>query len=163
MRLEHVMTRSAIHVQPTDTIVDVALQMRTNVISSVLVCDDAGVLVGILTERDLAHKIIAEGLDCDGLLVRDFMTPNPVSADSRDRVWEGARLMAEHRVHHLPVTREGRPVGVVTNSDIAGMETNPLSTRDVIRGIEQSSQERTLDIPATVDSADLGEIIPAWY
>ncbi|MHB8513280.1 MAG: CBS domain-containing protein [Actinomycetota bacterium] len=163
MRLEQIMSRSAVKVLPTDRVTDVARIMRDEGISSVLVCEPNGVLVGILTERDFAHKIIAEGLACEGLCIGDFMTRNPITADSRDRVWEGARLMAEHRIRHLPVTRNGTPVGVVTSNDISGMESDPTPTRDVIRGLEATSRERTVEIPVAVGASDLSEIIPAWY
>ena len=157
------MSRSAVKVAPTEKITDVARLMRDQSISSVLVCEPSGELVGILTERDLAHKIIAEGLACEGLCTGDFMTRNPVTADSRDRVWEGARLMAENRIRHLPITRNGAPVGVITANDISGMETDPTPTRDVIRGLEATSRERTVEIPVAVGASDLSEIIPAWY
>lgn len=161
MRLEHVMTREAVLVHPADPVVVTAKTMRERNTSSVLVVDDAGALVGILTERDLVHKIVAEGQACDGLTVGDLMTPNPITADPLDRVWEGARKMSEHRIRHLPVTQQGRPIGVVSHDDIRGMETEPRPTWDVIRGLHASSQEQTLDIDDA--PSDLGEIIPAWY
>ncbi|GAC1410222.1 MAG: CBS domain-containing protein [Actinomycetota bacterium] len=157
------MSQSTTHVKPQDAIVDVARMMRETSTSSVLVCDDAGALVGILTERDFVQKVIAEGRACEGMSVSDIMTSDPVTAQSRDRVWEGARLMAEHHVRHLPVIRDGVPVGVVTPNDISGMESNPLSTRDFIRGLESSSREQTVEIPVSVGSSDLSEIIPTWY
>ncbi len=163
MRLEHVMSRKAVQVRPSDTIINVACTMRDSEASSVVVVDEQGALIGILTERDLAHKIVAEGLPSEGLCVADFMTANPITAQARDRVWEGARLMAEHGVRHLPVVTDGRLVGLVSSDDLAGMETEPRATREVIRGIEASSREQTLDVPATVGAGDLGEIIPAWY
>lgn len=156
------MSREAVLVNPADPVVLTAKLMREKNVSSVLVVDDAGALVGILTERDLAHKIVAEGAACDGLSVGELMTANPVTADPLDRVWEGARKMSEHRIRHLPVTQQGRPVGVVSSDDIRGMETDPRPTRDVIRGLESSSQEQTLDVDL-FDTGDLGEIIPAWY
>lgn len=156
------MSREAVLVNPADPVVVTAKLMRDKNVSSVLVVDDAGALVGILTERDLAHKIVAEGAACDGLTVADLMTANPVTADPLDRVWEGARKMSEHRIRHLPVTRQGRPVGVVSSDDIRGMEADPRPTRDVIRGLESSSQEQTVDIDS-FETGDLGEIIPAWY
>lgn len=156
------MTREAVLVHPADPVVMTAKLMRDKNVSSVLVVDDAGALVGILTERDLTHKIVAEGVACDGLSVAELMTPNPVTADPLDRVWEGARKMSEHRIRHLPVTEQGRPVGVVSSEDIHGMEAEPRLTWDVIRGLESSSQERTVDIDA-FDAGDLGEIIPSWY
>jgi CBS domain-containing protein len=150
-------------VHSADTVIDCARTMRTHGVSSVLVVDDAQRLVGILTERDLTHKIVAEGLACQGLCVGDFMTANPVTADPLSRVWEGARLMAEHRIRHLPLIRDGKPVGVVSSEDISGMEAEPRAPRDVIRGLEESSREQTMDVPATVGASELGEIIPAWY
>ncbi|MGH2830603.1 MAG: CBS domain-containing protein [Actinomycetota bacterium] len=163
MRLEHVMSHDTVTVRPSDTIVECARTMRMRGASSVLVVDEAERLVGILTERDLTHKVVAEGLACEGLHVSDFMTANPITADPLARVWEGARLMAEHRIRHLPLIRDGRPVGVVSSDDLSGMEAEPRAPRDVIRGLEESSREQTLEVPATVGASDLGEIIPAWY
>lgn len=162
MRLEHVMSREAVRIKPTDTVAGAACAMRDTGVSSVLVCDDRGALVGILTQRDLSNKIIAEGLSSE-TLVSECMTANPVTADPRDRVWEGARLMAEHRIHHLPVISDGLPVGLVSSEDLSGMEAEPRATRDVIRGISESSREQTVEIPVSVASSDLGDIIPAWY
>lgn len=163
MRLEHVMTREAVKVHEQDKIVDAACRMRDQAASSVLVVDDAGALVGILTERDLAHKVVAAGRSAETLVVADCMTLNPVTAGPRDRVWEGARLMSEHQIRHLPVIRDGLPIGMVSSDDIAGMETEPRATRDVIRGIEESSREMTMEIPTAVGAGELADIIPAWY
>lgn len=163
MRLEHVMSHDTVMVHSNDKIIDCARTMRDHGASSVLVVDDSGALVGILTEQDMAHKIVAEGKACDGLCVGDLMTANPITADPLTRVWEGARLMAEHRVRHLPLIRDGRPVGVVSSEDISGMEVEPRAPHDVIRGLEESSREQTMEVPATVGASELGEIIPAWY
>lgn len=161
MRLAHVMTRNAPTVAGSSPVTDVARLMREQQVDSVIVLDDAGSLAGVLSERDLAHKVVAEGRSPAEVRASECMTAHSVTADSRDRVWEGARLMAEHKVDFLPVTEEGKVVGVVSSNAISGVTAEPRATREIIRGIEESSREQTLEISSA--SSDLSEIIPAWY
>lgn len=163
MRLEHVMQRDPLLVSPDTTIVECARLMRERSVSSVLVTRADGMLCGILTERDLSHKIVAEGLPTEGLCVGDFMTRDPVSALPDAPVWQGARLMAAGGMRHLPVVEDGRPIGTVSVRNLVGVDLEPAEVQHVIAGREATSRERTVEIPVGVGAQEPGDFLPAWY
>ena len=101
-------------------------------VSSLLLVDDAGSagedgapaarMVGILTDRDLRTRLLAEGLPLD-TPVAEIASSEVVAIDYHRQVFEAMVLMLRHKVHHLPVTRGGAPVGVVALSDIIRFES----------------------------------------
>jgi CBS domain-containing protein len=107
----------------------VAKRMLDENISSVVVVDADGALLGILTSTDFV-EIAAEGGDTTALNVSDFMTTEPVTVTANDPVEAAAGLMLDHSVHHLPVVDETEGVvGMLTTTDMTAY----------VSGIEQSS------------------------
>ena len=76
-------------------------------------------LVGTLTDRDIAVRVVAEGRDPDETLVKEVATNNLITVDPEDDFDEAMRQMARHQVRRLAVVRDGRLVGVVAQADIA--------------------------------------------
>ena len=77
-------------------------------------------LVGTLTDRDIAVRVVAEGKDPDSTKVRDIATTRLVTVDPGQDLDEALRLMAQHQVRRLPVVEEdGKLVGLVAQADIA--------------------------------------------
>ncbi|MEN8720898.1 MAG: DUF294 nucleotidyltransferase-like domain-containing protein [Oceanococcaceae bacterium] len=101
---------------------DAALRMQEETASSVLVMDATGKMVGILTDRDLRNRLIAEGRAFD-TPIGDIMTTDPVQVGHKQRVYEAMLLMLRHNVHHLPVLKRGQPTGVVALSDVIRYES----------------------------------------
>jgi|ERR1051326_7664562 len=94
-------------------------------------------LVGMLTDRDIATRIVAEGKDPQSTKVRDVMTTRLVTIDPDQEIDEAMRLMAEHQVRRLPIVEEdGRLIGVVAQADIA----KHASAKDAGRVVEQISE-----------------------
>ena len=110
------LTRDAVTAPPTSTVRDAARLMTERRVSSLLVVD-AGVVVGILTDRDIRTKVVAEGLDT-GETVAAAMTRSPVTVDAGARAFDATLTLIEHRVHHLPVVDDDAPVGLVTSADL---------------------------------------------
>ncbi|AJF26475.1 MULTISPECIES: CBS domain-containing protein [Haloarcula] len=107
----------------------VAKRMLDENISSVVVVDADGALLGILTSTDFV-EIAAEGGDTTALDVSDFMTTEPVTVTANDPIEAAASLMLDHSVHHLPVVDETEGVvGMLTTTDMTAY----------VSGIEQSS------------------------
>lgn len=98
-------------VEPWDTIGEAAERMSELDVGSALVVD-AGHLVGILTSRDLLRAIAGRTHSSEAR-VRDWMTPDPRVAQLETPAEEAALMMVEQGCHHLPVLKDGRPVGVV--------------------------------------------------
>jgi CBS domain-containing protein len=77
-----------------------------------------GRLVGIFSERDLATRVVAQGLDPDSTLVGAVMTGNPVTIGPGDFAGDALELMRSHGFRHLPVVDGGRAVGMVSVRDL---------------------------------------------
>jgi CBS domain-containing protein len=159
MLLEHVMSRDPVLVHRDDQISDVASTMRDRRVSSVLVLNDAGGLCGILTERDLTHKLVAEGRSPAGFNVGQLMTSDPITASPNDRTWEAAARMHTNGIRHLPVVRDGVPIGIVSIRNLVGHDRAPQPVQNMIAGLHETSRERTLDVPALIGGPDPGDII----
>ena len=78
LKISDVMTPNVITCKPDDTVVDAARKMAQYSIGSVVVVDDKGTILGILTEGDIVRRVVARGLDPSKTLVKDVMTVNPV-------------------------------------------------------------------------------------
>lgn len=102
------------------TIREAAVEMSREGVSSILVMDGRQV-VGILTDRDLRRRVVAQGRDLDGP-VGDVMTTDPVVAPADAPAVELLLTMTERNVHHMPLVEAGRPIGVVTTTDLMRRE-----------------------------------------
>ncbi|RUO61825.1 DUF294 nucleotidyltransferase-like domain-containing protein [Pseudidiomarina insulisalsae] len=112
-----VVARQAVWLSSTATIQQAAQRMRDEKISSLLVVDD-GRLVGILTDRDLRNRVVAQGLD-PSLHVNAVMTQAPATIAAKQSLLDALTLMTQHNIHHIPVVDENdQPVGMLTLSDL---------------------------------------------
>lgn len=124
-RISTLMSHNPLTIALKSSVSDAAKIMRQARVSSVLVIDN-NKLVGILTDRDLRNRVLAESLD-GSLPVHQAMTANPISIEQNTLVFEAMLLMSEHNIHHLPVVKEEAAVGVVTSTDILrGQSSQPL-------------------------------------
>jgi CBS domain-containing protein len=77
-------------------------------------------LVGMLTDRDITVRVVAEGMDPQSTTAGDVASRDVVSVDPQQQLDEALRLMAQHQVRRLPVVEEdGRLVGIVAQADVA--------------------------------------------
>lgn len=95
---------------------EAAIRMHELRVSSMLI-GSAEHLEGIVTDRDLRGRVVATGLDSD-LPVSEIMTSTPRTVSSDTLAFEAMLLMAELRIHHLPVVDGGKVTGIVTSADI---------------------------------------------
>jgi CBS domain-containing protein len=102
---------------PDATALDAAHRMNNERIGSLVVID-AGRVAGIVTERDIMSRIVAQERDPATTPVRAIMTPNPLSCTPADRVDQCSQMMSERHIRRLPVIVEGELVGIVTISDL---------------------------------------------
>ena len=104
-------------VSPDDTVLDALRVMATHNIGAVLVTSGDG-LVGILSERDYARKMVLHGKASHDTAVREVMTATLVSVTPRWTCDECMAVMTERHVRHLPVLDDGRLVGVISIGDV---------------------------------------------
>jgi CBS domain-containing protein len=109
--------------------------MKTEDVGSLPIVED-GRLVGVVTDRDLAIRALAEGRGAE-TAVAEIASKDLVTIDPQQSLEEAARLMAEHQVRRLPVVEEdGRLVGVLAQADVAQAGHDTL-TGDVVQKISQ--------------------------
>ncbi len=109
----HVLT-----VSPRATVLDAVAIMNEHRIGG-LVVTDRGRVIGIFTERDLLHRVVAQRLDPAYTLVQDVMTWDVVTCDPECDVGEVRSLFMHRRIRHLPiVNREGQLLGMVSIGDV---------------------------------------------
>ena len=99
-----------------------AQEMRDRGVSSLIVVDDSDCIVGIVTERDIVRKVVAEDADGQNIKISAVMTANVLACSLQTRLSKAARVMSEHNIRHLPVIRDGVPVAMISSRDIAANE-----------------------------------------
>lgn len=109
--------RAVVSVSSTDTVLHAIRLMASQGIGALLVIDD-GELVGLLSERDYARKVILKGLRSDTTKVADIMSRELVTISPDHSAEQGLDLMTERFVRHLPVMEDGRLVGLVSIGDL---------------------------------------------
>ncbi|MET7455262.1 CBS domain-containing protein [Streptomyces sp. NPDC005574] len=120
-----IMTAAPVTVRPQASVREVARIMRDQDLGAVLVTDDDR-LRGLVTDRDLVVRSLAEGGDPERTTVADALSGDPVTVTPEDDLDHAVELMREHAVRRLPVVEDGRPVGIVALGDLA-MERDPES------------------------------------
>jgi CBS domain-containing protein len=117
MRIADIMTAPVVTADVGATLREVAELMRDRNVGSVVVCEQ-GVPVGVITDRDLALIVVADGVDA-GQQVGGLATRPLISGHEDMELEEAAALMIQHRIRRLPVVREQELVGIVTIDDVA--------------------------------------------
>jgi CBS domain-containing protein len=124
--VEEIMTTNPRTVNVDDTVLQAAQLMRDNDIGDVIVVDD-GQVAGILTDRDVVVRTVAEGRDPEATTVGEIATTGVQAIDPDASEDDALRTMREHDIRRLPVVKNGRPVGFVSLGDLA-VEREPDST-----------------------------------
>ncbi|WP_421996712.1 CBS domain-containing protein [Reyranella sp.] len=105
-------------VTPETSVAEVAQQLSTRRIGSVLVLDDESSVVGIVSERDLVRALASHGAQALTLQARQVMTREVVTCDSDDSIDTIMETMTRGRFRHLPVVRHGELLGLVSIGDV---------------------------------------------
>src|SRR3954454_21482891 len=115
MKVSEMMTRGAECTRPDVTVQKAAERMKALDVGSLPVCGDNDRLVGMLTDRDITVRAVAEGQDPKTARVQDVMTPDVLYCFEDQDVSEAVRLMEENQVRRLVVlNRDKRLVGIVS-------------------------------------------------
>src|SRR2546423_13651459 len=107
------MVKDVLTVDPADTIGEAAEKMNAANVGAVVVVEDFARIVGIVTERDLLRAVAARARAAEAR-VRQWMTPDPVTIDPETSIEDAAEIMFSRNFRHLPVVKDGRPLGIVS-------------------------------------------------
>ncbi|HVU76658.1 MAG TPA: CBS domain-containing protein [Gaiellaceae bacterium] len=123
-------------VKTGDSIVEAAKLMKGED-SGIAPIVDGDRLVGVLTDRDIAIRVVAEGRDPRETKVEEIASQDLVTVDPHQALDEALRLMAQHQVRRLPVVEEdGKLVGIVSQADVA-RRVDSDAAGEVVRGISE--------------------------
>lgn len=112
------MREDVVTARPDTSAQTLAETMRDENVGSVVIEDDHRRPVGIVTDRDLAVRVLAHGSDPTKILARDVMTEDPVTADVEDGVLEATATMRDNDARRLPIVNGEELVGILTLDDL---------------------------------------------
>jgi CBS domain-containing protein len=134
------MSENPMRCLPSDPVDVAARLMVTEDVGSLPVVSDLQTtkLIGIVTDRDLTVKVVAEGRDPKGSIVEEVMTYEPITCRMDDDVQRVLELMAEHQVRRVPVVdADGCLIGIIAQADIATRIAEPARTAQVVEEISR--------------------------
>jgi CBS domain-containing protein len=138
VQIDEIMTESVVAAPPETPVQEVAALMRDRNVGSVVLVDDSGRPVGMVTDRDLAVSVLAEAGD-PGAAVAGCATSPVVTGEPGMQLEEAAALMVSHKIRRLPVIDGADLVGIVTLDDIAvrtgDLEVAHQMTAEVARAV----------------------------
>ncbi len=136
--IRSMMTTELITTDAQTRVQDLAALMSRERVSSVLVIENDQ-LTGIVTDRDLRNRVLAEGRNGD-TQVADVMTRDPVTLSEKGTLFDATLLMTRHGLHHLPVVKERRAVGILTTADLISARQD-----DPVYIVQRVSRQESVD------------------
>lgn len=137
-----IMTKDLVTCTSENTIVEVARLMKTEDIGPVLVVDNeqSKTLVGIVTDRDIVVKAIADGQDVNTTRVGDVMSKKLVTCRADDDVDVAMKAMAQFQLRRIPVVGENmKLLGIISQADLATRVDAPKKTGEVVKEISEET------------------------
>ena len=142
MKCGDVMTMEVTCCLPTDSLEEVASVMQSEDIGPVPIVDDLETrnLIGIVTDRDIALRAVARGLDARNMPAGEIMTREVVTCAAEDGIQSALDLMARHQVRRLPVVDGGsRLVGIISQADVATRLNESEKVAEMVEEISRPS------------------------
>ena len=141
-KCNEVMTKDPVCCLPNEMVVKAAKLMKSENIGSIPVIESEQTkkLVGIVTDRDLTLKILAEGLDAKSTKVEAVMTRKVMTCRAEDDLQKALDAMAEHQLRRIPVVdNSNKVVGIIAQADVATRVNQPEKTAEMVKEISQSN------------------------
>jgi CBS domain-containing protein len=142
-KCNEVMTKNPVCCLPNDSVAKAAELMKNGNIGSIPVIENeqSQKLVGIVTDRDLALKIVAKALDAKSTKVEAVMTHKVVTCHADDDLQKALDAMAEHQLRRIPVVdNDHRIVGIIAQADVAIRAGQPEKTAEMVKEISQANE-----------------------
>jgi CBS domain-containing protein len=140
-KCNEVMTKNPACCLPHDLVAEAAGLMKSRNIGSIPVIESQQTkkLVGIVTDRDLALKIVADGLDPKSTKVEAVMTRKVITCLAGDDLQKALDAMAEHQLRRIPVVdNDNMILGIIAQADVATRVDQPEKTAEMVKEISQS-------------------------
>jgi CBS domain-containing protein len=141
MEIQQIMSTPAYTVKAIDTVQFAAEMMALHDVGALPVTED-GVLVGIITDRDIVLRCLAPGRSPTTTDVGHIMTTGPIALEPGEPVGQAARIFSEMRVRRLPIVEERHPVGMLTVDDIARHWDDDTKILSMVRRVAPRRKQR---------------------
>ena len=138
MKVRDVMTNQVDSVNPNASVVEIARLMKNKDVGSIPVCEGNKV-VGMITDRDIVLRVVAEGSNCESRMAKDFMNSQVITVTADQDVHEAAHLMSEYQIRRLPVVEQGKIIGIVALGDLAIEKIHVNEAGDALSDISQGA------------------------
>lgn len=138
MKAKEIMSKDVAWIQADESVERAAQLMKQHSCGSIPVCC-SGRVEGIVTDRDITLRCIAEGKDAKSAKVKDIMTANPATGTPEMDVNDAAQLMSDKQIRRLPIIENNTIVGVVALGDISKQPGQQDSAGSALNSISQPS------------------------
>lgn len=135
--VRHAMTEAPKTASPSMNAADAAALMKQFDVGVIPVTEGEQ-LLGLVTDRDLVVRVVAERKDPTAVRLSDILTTSPVTVSPDTRLSEARELMAEHRIRRLPVTKADRLVGILSLGDVAMADASERAVGETLEDISES-------------------------
>ena len=136
--VRHIMTEEPKTLSASMTVADAAGMMANYDVGSIPVLDEDGALAGIVTDRDIVIRVVANRSDPDEVRLGDVATTVTVEVTPDTEIADANQVMAEHKVRRLPVTKDGALVGIVSLGDIAVALASKRTVGETLEDVSRS-------------------------
>jgi CBS domain-containing protein len=141
-KCSELMTKNPVCCLPNDSVAKAAELMKSENIGSIPVIENEQnqKLVGIVTDRDLALKVVAKVLDARSTKVDAVMTHEVVTCLADDDLQKALDAMAEHKLRRIPILdNDNKVVGIIAQADVATRADQPEKTAEMVKEISQAN------------------------
>jgi CBS domain-containing protein len=143
MKVSEIMTTDITVAERDTTVEEIATFMRDENVGAIPIVDEDNSLEGIVTDRDIVIRCIANGRDPAECTAEDIMSDDCQSVDPETDVEEAARMMAEKQIRRLPIVEDGELVGMLSIGDVAVKQGDDDLSGEALQEISQGVKDET--------------------
>ena len=142
MKVKDIMTTPAMSVSENANITQIAKAMKDNDVGVVPVCNDAGAVIGIVTDRDIVLRVLSDGKNIDSVRALDIMSDDVITVSPMTDLDDVYEIMSDIQVRRLPVVDKTSLVGMVTLGDLSQSIDYSFETADVLCDVCRGCAEK---------------------
>jgi CBS domain-containing protein len=139
MKCNEVMTKNPKTCAPTDPVYEAAQLMKSEDVGPIPIAGNNNKLEGIITDRDIVLKVVAEGRDPKTTKLADVMTTDVITCGANDDIEDALNLMEDRQVRRIAVVDGDRLVGIISQADIATRLDVPEKTAELVEDISKAT------------------------
>lgn len=113
-----IISRNVIKASPFDTIKSICDTIKEKSVGAVVIINSDDEVVGIITERDIIKKVICDKKDSETLVAKDIMTTKVIIGTEDLSIVKAANIFMENKIKKLPIVKNGKLIGIITQTDL---------------------------------------------